>query len=90
MIIAWARQSRLRLHFFRRITQACPATGVGEGFLNGMVRSPRLGDLERPGHARGIHARYRSLRAVRLDHVFDDFRRDTAQVLEKVLDESMW
>ena len=48
-----------------------------------MVRSPRLGDLERPGHARGIHARYRSLRAVRLDHVFDDFRRDTAQVLGK-------
>ena len=55
-----------------------------------MVRSPRLGDLERPGHARGIHARYRSLRAVRLDHVFDDSRREAAKVLlKKVLDASM-
>jgi hypothetical protein len=56
--------------------------GVGEGFLNLLVRSRPLGDLERLGHARGTHARYLILRAVRLDHVFDDLRRDAGKVLQ--------
>ena len=80
---AFRRPPRSRRRASRRRARRRRRRGGGEGFLNVVVRFPRLGGIERLGHARGIHARYRSLRAVRLDHVFDDKRRDTAQVLKK-------